>query len=109
MKRSSSRRHFIQQMSGTALALAAGNSALAFADQWQNRVDGYSKKISPNDKLRIATIGMGIMGYNDTNTALGVPGTELVAVADLYTGRLERAKELIWEKYTNNHGTTARY
>ena len=33
MKRSSSRRHFIQQMSGTALALAAANSVLAFADQ----------------------------------------------------------------------------
>ena len=31
MKRSSSRRHFIQQMSGTALALAAANSGLAFA------------------------------------------------------------------------------
>ena len=94
MKGSSSRRRFIQQMSGTALALATVNSGLAFIDQWQNRVDGYSRKISPNDKIRIATIGMGIMGYNDTNTALKVPGTELVAVADLYNGRLERAREL---------------
>ena len=93
MKRSSSRRHFIQQMSGTALALAASNSGLAFADQWQNRVDGYSRKISPNDKIRIATIGMGIMGYNDTNTALRVPGTELVVVVDLYICRLARSKE----------------
>ncbi len=54
--------------------------SLAFADQWQNRVDRYSRKISPNDKIRFATIGMGIMGNNDTNTALKVPGTELVAV-----------------------------
>ena len=105
MKGSSSRRHFIQQMSGTALALAAANSTLAFADQWQNRVDGYSRKISPNDKIRIATIGMGIMGYNDTNTALKIPGTELVAVGDLYTGRLARAKEL----YGNNIQVTADY
>ena len=105
MKRSSSRRHFIQQMSGTALALAAANSGFAFADQWQNRVDSYSRKISPNDKIRIATIGMGIMGYNDTNTALRVPGTELVAVADLYTGRLARAKE----KYGNNIQVTQDY
>jgi predicted dehydrogenase len=104
MKRSS-RRHFIQQMSGTALALAATNSGLAFASQWQNKVDGYSKKISPNDKIRFATIGMGIMGYNDTNTALKVPGTELVAVADLYTGRLARAKE----KYGNNIQVTQNY
>ncbi len=102
MKRSSSRRHFIQQMSGTALALAATNSGLAFASQWQNRVDGYSRKISPNDKIRIATIGMGIMGFNDTNTALKVPGTELVAVADLYSGRLERSKEILWKKYSDD-------
>jgi len=94
MKHPHSRRHFIQQMSGTALALAATNSSLAFADQWQNRVDGYSKKISPNDKIRIGSIGMGIMGFNDLRSALKIPGTELVASADLYKGRLERVKEL---------------
>jgi predicted dehydrogenase len=105
MKKSASRRHFIQQMSGTALALAASHSGLAFANQWQNRVDSYSKKISPNDKIRIATIGMGIMGFNDTTTALRVPGTELVAVGDLYTGRLARAKE----KYGNNIQVTQDY
>ena len=43
--------------------------------------------------------------YNDTNTALKVPGTELVAVADLYTGRLARAKE----KYGNNIQVTQDY
>ena len=94
MKSFSSRRHFIQQMSGTALALTAAHSSSAFANQWQNRVDGYSRKISASDKIRFGTIGMGIMGYNDTNTALKIPGTELVAVADLYKGRLERAKEV---------------
>lgn len=105
MKRSSSRRHFIQQMSGTALALAASNSGLAFANQWQNQVDGYSRKISPNDKIRIGTIGMGIMGFNDTNSAIKVPGVELVTVADLYNGRLARAKEV----YGNNIQTTQDY
>src|SRR5664279_3971126 len=105
MKRSASRRQFIQQMSGTALALAAANSSLAFADHWQNRVDGYSRKFSANDKIRIATIGMGIMGYNDSNTALKIPGTELVAVADLYKGRLERSKEV----YGKNIMTTSDY
>src|SRR5450432_457717 len=92
-------------MSGTALALAATNSGLAFANQWQNKVDSYSRKISPNDQIRFGTIGMGIMGINDTNTALKVPGTELVAVADLYTGRLTRAKE----KYGNDIQVTQNY
>ncbi len=105
MKKYSSRRHFIQQMSGTALALAAANSGLASAGQWQNRVDGYSKKIGPNDKIRVGSIGMGIMGINDANTALKVPGVELVAVADLYSGRRERSKEL----YGKNIQTTADY
>ena len=91
---SASRRRFLQQMSGTALALAAANSTPAFADGWQNRVDGYSRKISANDKIRIGVIGIGIQGNNDLEAALKVPGTEMVAACDLYKGRLERAKEV---------------
>ena len=105
MKNASSRRHFIQQMSGTALALAATNTGLANANQWQNQVDSFSKIIGPNDKIRIGTIGMGIMGHADTKTALKVPGVELVSVADLYTGRLERVKEI----YGKDIQTTQNY
>ncbi len=48
---------------------------------------------SPNDTIQIATIGAGGMGSGDTGYALQVPGVKLVAVADLYDGRLERARE----------------
>jgi predicted dehydrogenase len=47
----------------------------------------------PNDNIQIATIGVGGQGSGDTRVSLEVPGVKLVAVCDLYAGRLERAKE----------------
>src|SRR5260370_34963219 len=49
---------------------------------------------SPNDRIRIATIGIGGMGTGDTRSSLANPGVELVAVCDLYEGRRTRAKEV---------------
>jgi predicted dehydrogenase len=54
----------------------------------------YSRNISSNDKIRLAVIGFGIQGHGDLATALKVPGVELAGVCDLYTGRLQNAKEL---------------
>ena len=46
-----------------------------------------------NDKIQVALIGAGGMGSGDANYARSILGVKLVAVCDLYTGRLERAKE----------------
>jgi len=73
----STRRHFLQ-----ATALSAGLPALA---QQAGK--------SPNDKIQFATIGIGGMGSGDTTSAMATPGTQLVAVCDIYDGRLTRAKE----------------
>lgn len=52
-------------------------------------------QVKPNDKIRIALIGAGGMGSGDVQSSLASGQSELVAVADIYDGRLTRAKE-IW-------------
>jgi predicted dehydrogenase len=89
-----SRRKFLQQLGGTALALTAGTLSGLAAEEREQRILHWEKKISANDNINIAAIGLGIMGHNNLNTALKIPGVKLVAVCDLYDGRLTRAKEL---------------
>ncbi|MBK9511623.1 MAG: Gfo/Idh/MocA family oxidoreductase [Cytophagaceae bacterium] len=78
------RRDFISSI-GTVAAFSGVSNAAPF-----NIIK--SLKNSPNDTIRIATIGMGIQGHYDTKAALKNPGVEFVAAADLYKGRLERVK-----------------
>jgi len=72
---STTRRHF--------LATAAGAGLLA------------AQNTSPNDRVRIALIGAGGQGSSDARNSLNVGGVELVAVSDIYDGRLKRARE-VW-------------
>src|SRR5579863_4416673 len=51
---------------------------------------------SANDKTQIALIGAGGQGMGDVRSSLA-SGSKLVAVADIYEGRLTRSKEL-WGK-----------
>lgn len=102
----SSRRKFLQHLSSTAFVLGSGSvSKLLAEENYETRIIPWQKKITSNDKIRIAVIGTGIMGHNDLETALKVPGVELVAACDLYTGRLQRMKE----KYEADLFTTRDY
>ncbi len=105
MTSKASRRKFLRQMGGASLLLAAGPARVIGNDTTEKRIIGWEPPVSPNDRIRVATIGMGIMGHADTDSALRVPGVELAAVCDLYNGRLARAKE----KYGNNIVTTRDY
>ena len=102
---SSDRRKFLKQLGSTIVLTSAGLTSLAAQEEHERRILQAEKRITPNDKIRVATIGMGIMGNNDTRAALHSPGIELVGCCDLYTGRLERAKEL----YGANIFTTRNY
>ena len=59
---------------------------------------GAAQSSSPNDRIRIATIGFGGMGMGDTKYAVSIPGVELAGVCDIYDGRLTRAREVYGDK-----------
>ncbi|TKK67454.1 Gfo/Idh/MocA family oxidoreductase [Ilyomonas limi] len=91
----SSRRKFLQQIGATSLLAAASPlSSLAAKEKAEERILHYERKISPNDKIRLGVIGFGVQGHFDLREMLRVPGIELAGICDLYTGRLENAKEL---------------
>jgi len=93
----SSRRKFLKEIGTTALLTSAGAwRAFGYEQKAEERTLLAEKKFSSNDKIRIAVIGLGIMGHNDLRTALKVPGVELAGLCDLYDGRLVR-KRIIWE------------
>jgi predicted dehydrogenase len=88
-----SRRNFLKNLAASSAALAAGSSLFA-NDQRNIFFDTlYRRPFGANDQVNLALIGAGGMGTQDTITALGVPGVKLVAVCDLYDGRLADAKK----------------
>jgi predicted dehydrogenase len=84
IQNASSRRDFLKLAAGSTLAGSLAPSALAAPEPGS---------AAPGDAIRIATIGMGGMGFGDTRTALELPGVQFVAAADCYDGRLARVKE----------------
>ncbi|MBA2562952.1 MAG: Gfo/Idh/MocA family oxidoreductase [Chitinophagaceae bacterium] len=94
MTKNNSRRKFLQQIGAASLLMPISSLSAFGSKEVEKRIIPYEKKVLSNGKIRLACIGMGIMGFGDVKTALQVPGVELVAAADLYSGRLERTKEL---------------
>ncbi len=102
----SSRRNFLHQIGATSLVAAISPlSSLAAQEKAEERIIRYEKKISTGDKIRLGVIGFGVQGHIDLATALKVPGVELAGICDLYTGRLQNAKEM----YGNDLFTTRDY
>ena len=83
-----SRREFLK-------TAAAGSVAASLPTTLLRTQERPLADVPPSERVQIALIGAGGQGSSDTRTALHVPGTELTAVADIYDGRLTRAKE-VW-------------
>jgi len=97
-----SRRSFLKKaVLGTA-AVSSAPTVLSRNYKQSQLLDSRSyapSTFAANDHINLALIGSGIQGIWDTTAALRVPGVKLVAACDLYTGRLDRAREL-WGKDT---------
>ncbi|HVZ56156.1 MAG TPA: Gfo/Idh/MocA family oxidoreductase [Chitinophagaceae bacterium] len=95
MANASSRRSFIRHLSSSALFIGSGAFSRLMAEQeYETRILPWERPFTANDQVRVGLIGCGIQGHSDLEAALKVPGVELVAACDLYTGRLARMKEL---------------
>src|SRR5882724_9572972 len=86
-----SRRDFIKAGAAAGLLVRARKVS---ANQYILEANQEPAKVSPNDKVRFATIGLGIQGTGDTRNAVATGLAEFVAVADIYDGRRERAQEV---------------
>jgi predicted dehydrogenase len=76
------------------LAATAPLQSLSAKEKAEERILRYDRKISTGDTIRLGVIGFGVQGHIDLETALKVPGVQLAGICDLYTGRLENAKEM---------------
>ena len=59
-KKSNSRRKFIKNLGASAALMAGGPLLTHAADFKHKEILKPTKRISPNDKIRFATIGMGL-------------------------------------------------
>src|SRR6476620_7718162 len=102
-----SRRSFLTKMTKGVVGAALFPSIVTAKDRKRNfeELVRSQQKYSANDQIQIALIGAGGMGTADTNTAITVPGIKLVAVCDLYDGRLAAAKT----KWGNDLALTREY
>lgn len=92
LKMMNERRKFLKKVGGSLALAGLGTSMESKAYENTYQLNS-SIKVSKNDRIRIGLIGAGIIGHYDTDTALKVEGVELAGACDLYTGRLEFAKE----------------
>lgn len=82
------RRQFIKTFTAVPLVSGISSCRTQKIELPQTNVE------APNDEINVAAIGMGIMGFSNCRTAITIPGVKLKAACDLYTGRLERTKEV---------------
>src|SRR6478672_10930085 len=103
-KNAKSRRSFIANTAKAAIGATFIPNIITAQDKARSAKMLHRQKetFSANDQIQIALIGSGGMGVADATTAISVPGIKLIAVCDLYDGRLAEAKK----RWGNDIATT---
>jgi predicted dehydrogenase len=91
-----SRRSFLQATAGTTGAMIAAKHIVLEPERIPSRLE----MTAPSDRVRFGIIGVGMQGNGLLSTAVGLPGTQCVAAADLYDGRHTLAKEIAGQNIT---------
>ncbi len=89
-KNSLNRREFMRIGASAAALGVAGKVTLLTP----NLIAVPPRPVAQSDTVRFASIGTGVRGCDIMRAALSCPGTEIVAVCDLYDGRLIAAQEV---------------
>ncbi len=87
MKRTLSRRAFLQGSAAAVGGLAAAKTIMLEAK-------AFPRAVAPSDRVRFGMIGIGMQGSGLLAGAITIPGVECVAAADLYDGRHTLAREI---------------
>lgn len=99
------RRDFLKKLGLASAAITVGTGGIYADDNKNLEYLNREKKDLGNSRINIALIGAGGMGNEDANTCLKHEGVEIIAVCDLYQGRLDDAKT----KWGNQIFTTTNY
>src|SRR5512139_1962120 len=91
------RRQFLK-----TVAVAGGAAVAGFPTIVRAAALGKDGAVAPSDRIVMAGIGFGMMGPGNMESFLEKPEVQWVAVCDLDTEPLGRARDTVNKKYGNN-------
>lgn len=106
MGKKQQRRDFLKKISIGGVMIAGSTKGWSSSQVLEHRpFQKLNKEYGPNDQIRLGIIGCGIQGFSNARAAIQVPGIEIAAACDLYSGRLTRMKEVFGDhiKCTNDY------
>lgn len=95
MAKRQQRREFLKKISIGGIVITGSSKGISGAQILKpTSFSSLKEEFGLNDQIRVGIIGCGIQGFSNARAAIQVPGVEIAAACDLYTGRLTRMKEV---------------